>query len=124
MHRLFLNEGDVLILGTDSGEWVRGYPAASEFIKGDWMNWGDFKFSVDNAAIWSYGDVAWVASTGSVHFKRSDRPVRFSAILTRNGNNWIFRQAQFQWDDRDPSVADILQPATYLRLIRLALRRL
>jgi hypothetical protein len=124
MHRLFPNEGDVLILGTDSGEWIRGYPATSEFIKGDWMNWGDFKFSVDNAAIWSSGDVAWVATPGVVRFKGGDRPVRFTAILTRNESDWVFRQAQFQWDERNPVSADLLHPGTYLRLTRLALHRM
>jgi hypothetical protein len=124
MSRLIAKNDDVLILGTDAGEWARGYPAATEFIRADWQGWGDFRFAADDAIICSSGDVAWTTSIGVVHFKGSDRPLRFSAILTRNGSNWLFRELHFQWDERDPSSADILRPNTYLKLARLAFRRL
>ena len=39
MERLFSRD-DVLLIGTDTGEWARGYPAVSEFIRGDWRQWG------------------------------------------------------------------------------------
>ncbi len=124
MSRLFQKSDDILILGTDGGEWVRGYPAAAKFIRADWLGWGDFRFAVDDSIISGSGDVVWIASIGAVHFKGGARPVRFSAILTRDGSNWLFREASFQWDDRDPSPADILRPKTYLTLVRLAFRRL
>lgn len=124
MSRLFAKNDDVLILGTDAGEWVRGYPAAAEFIRADWQSWGDFRFAVDDSNIWSCGDVAWIASVGVVQFKGADRPLRFSAILTRDGSNWLFREVHFQWDDRDPSAVDILRPKTYFKLVSLAFRRI
>ena len=40
MHRLFPENDDILLLGTDADEWVRGYRAAAEFIKTDWLKWG------------------------------------------------------------------------------------
>jgi hypothetical protein len=122
MSRLFPKRDDVLVLGTDSGEWVRGYPAAAKFIRSDWLGWGDFRFDVDDSIIWSSGDVAWIASVGAVHSTGGDRPLRFSAVLTRDEDRWVFREVSFQWDDRDPSPAAILQPDTYLRLARLAYR--
>ena len=122
MSRLFPKNDDILLLGTDAGEWARGYPAVAEFIRADWLNWGDFRFAVDQSIIWSSGDVAWIASVGAVHGQGSDRPLRFSAILTRKGNNWLFRQVHFQWDDRDPSPADLLRPRTHLKLVGLVLR--
>ncbi len=124
MSRLFQKNNDVLILGADAGEWVRGYPAATSFIRKDWLGWGDFRFSVDDSLIWSSGDVAWVASVGAVHSKGGDRPLRFSAVLTRDGSNWFFKELSFQWDDRDPSPAVVLYPNTYIRLVRLASRRI
>lgn len=123
MNRLFAKNDDVLLLGTDAGEWARGYPAVAAFIKTDWLEWGDFRFAADDSIIWSSGDVAWIASVGAVRGHGSDRPVRFSAILTRNGNSWLFRQVHFQWDDRDASSGDLLHLSTHLRLARWVLQR-
>ena len=124
MYRLFPENDDILLLGTDAGEWVRGYRPVAEFIRTDWLKWGDFRFAVDDSIIWSSGDVAWIASVGVVHEQRSDRPLRFSAILTRNGNNWLFRQVHFQRDDRGPSPSDVLRASTYLELVRLVLQHI
>jgi hypothetical protein len=124
MRRLFSENDDILIMGTDAGEWVRGYGAAAHFIKEDWQYWGDFRFEVDDSVVWSDGDVAWIASAGVAHWQRADRPVRFSAILTRHGHNWLFRQVHFQWDDRDPRPADLLRLSTYPKLGRLVLKRI
>jgi len=121
--RLFPKDGEVLILGTEGGtaEWVRGYSSAAKFIARDWRAWGDFRFDVDHSLVWSCGDVAWVASVGSVRFNRSYRPVRLTAIMTRTGDHWVFRQLQFQWDESNPDTGDILRLHTYLRLAHLAL---
>jgi hypothetical protein len=125
MGRVFAKNGDVLIQGTDAGEWARGYPAATEFIREDWKDWGDFRFAADEAIIWSSGDVAWIASLGTVHFiDGSDRPLRISAILSRDGSNWLFREVHFQWDEHDPDSTDILRFKTYLRLAALLFRRM
>ena len=53
-----------------------------------------------------------------------NRPLRFTAILTRQGDRWIFRQIHFQWDDRDPGVLGLLRSATYGRLARVEFARL
>lgn len=121
MHHLFPEDGDILLLGTDAGEWVRGYPAVAEFIRTDWLKWGDFRFAVDDSIIWSSGDVAWIASVGVVHDQWSDRPVRFSATLMRSGPNWLFRELHFQWDDRDARASDLFRPSTHLRIARLVM---
>jgi SnoaL-like domain len=123
MNRLFAKDDDVLLLGTDSGEWARGYSAVAAFIKTDWREWGDFRFAVDDSLVWSSGDVAWIASVGTVREYGSDRPVRFSAILTRNGDGWLFKQVHFQWDDRDASSADLLHLDTHLKLAKWVLQR-
>jgi hypothetical protein len=122
MDHLFPANDDILLLGTDADEWVRGNRAVGEFIKSDWAKWGDFRFAADDSIVWSSGEVAWIASVGVVKGKLADRPLRFSAILTRQGGKWLFRQLQFQWDDRDPRPSDVFRASTYLRLVRLALR--
>lgn len=123
VHRLFPDNDEILLLGTDAGEWVRGHRAVEEFIGDDWAKWGDFRFAVDDTVVWSSGDVAWVASVGAVNEQGVDRPLRSSAILTRQGNDWLFRQVNFQWDDRTPRAGDLLHASTYLRLFSLVLHR-
>ncbi len=121
MNRLFAKNADILIQGTNAAEWARGYPAATEFIRKDWKDWGDFRFAADDSVVWSSGDVAWIATVGAVRSRKSDHPLRFSAILTRSGDRWVFRELHFQLDERDASSGDVLRPETYLRLARLAL---
>ena len=122
MSRLFPEDEDILLLGTDADEWVRGYRAVGQFIREDWLKWGDFRFDVDDSVVWSSGDVAWIASVGVLRAHRSERALRFSAILTRKGRNWLFRQVHFQWDDRDPRAADLLRLSTHLKLATSVLR--
>lgn len=126
MKNLFAQNGDVLIIGVQSGtsEWARGYTSAAQFIQKDWQKWGDLRFDVDDSVVWSSGDVAWVASVGSVRSKDSERPIRFTAVLTRAGDRWVFRQIQFQLDQTDPEKADILNPHMYLQLARIELRKI
>jgi hypothetical protein len=121
---LFPQDGDVLILGTDGGvrEWVRGAPDARRFIEQDWRLWGDLHFDVDHAIVWSSGTAAWVATIGVVRWQRSERPVRFTAVLTRENDRWVFRQMHFQWDDNEPAASDLLRPQTYLNFLSDALR--
>ncbi len=99
MRRIFAPDADVLILGTDGGEWVRGYPQAADFIKKDWQSWGDMNLDIEDSAVWSSKDVAWIATTGDVHLKGSSRALRLTALLVRSGDHWLFRQLQFQWDE-------------------------
>lgn len=114
--RLFPKDGDILILGMDSGEseWARGTAHAARFIERDWRQWGDFRFDVDHSMIWSSGNVAWAASLGTVRTGDSVEPVRFTAILTRDQAGWVFRQVHFQLDDGyAPSLSDLARPSTY-----------
>ena len=108
MDRLFEKNDDLLLLGTGASEWSRGFPAATEFVRRDWAYWGDFRFAADDAIVSSSGDVAWIATMGTVHYKKYDRPVRFSAVLTRHGGRWLFRQMQFQYEDGGAKAAGLL----------------
>lgn len=107
---IFPKDGDVLILGTDggAGEWVRGESNARQFIENDWRSWGDLRFDADQAIVWSSGDAAWLATIGSVHWEKRHRPLRFTAILTREDDRWVFRQMHFQWDDNQAALGGLL----------------
>jgi len=118
MNRLFVKDGDVLILGTGGGEWARGYAKAAELIRADWTVWGNLRFDVDDAVVWSSGDMAWIATVGEVRRKRGSRPIRLSGILVREGDRWLFRQLQYQWDDQDPLFSDLFKPHSDLRALQ------
>jgi SnoaL-like domain len=120
MHKLFLQGDDALVLGTDAGEWVRGYSAISNFVRNDWQSWGDVMLNVEGCVISSSGEVAWLATHGSVTFEGgSSRGIRFTATLVRDDEKrWVFRQVQFQWENHAylPSLRDLLRPSTIPRL--------
>ena len=119
----FPDSSEVLLLGTDSAEWLRGRNSVSRFIQSDWERWGEVRLAVDDAVIWSSGNVAWIATTGTVN-SPSPRPLRFSGVLIRHGESWLFRQVQFQWDESEASVSDLLRWKNLSRLLSWAIHYL
>jgi hypothetical protein len=110
MQQLFPKDRDILLLGTDSGEWIEGYQAAQDFIANDWRYWGDVRLDVNDAMVSSDDDVAWVTTIGTVGNGSSPpRAIRFAAVLTRSDGRWLFRHIQFQWDDRPERLADLIR---------------
>lgn len=110
MEQLFPKDRDILVLGTDSGEWIEGYQGARDFIANDWRYWGDVRLDIDDAMVSADNDVAWVTTIGTVGNGSSPpRAIRFAAVLTQNGGRWLFRHIQFQWDDRPERLADLIR---------------
>jgi hypothetical protein len=99
MGRLFPRDQDARIIGTDANEWKTGYDAIARFVRDDWRGWGDVHLAVDDAVISSFGNAAWLATTGRVTWQHSTRSIRFTAVLTHRDGRWLFRQIQFQWDE-------------------------
>jgi SnoaL-like domain len=121
MQGLFPRDEPVVLMGTDSNEWVGGYGAVSRFIRKDWLFWGDVRLEVEDSAISSHGDVAWLATTGRVGSGSSSRHIRFGAVLTRHKTGWMFRQVHFQWVDRGDSLSEPLSPRILLGFLRRTL---
>jgi hypothetical protein len=110
MEQLFPKDQDILVLGTDSGEWIEGYARVGDFIAGDWRGWGDVRLDVDNAMVSADNDVAWVTTMGTVGSgSLTTRAIRFAAVLTRSNGRWLFRHIQFQWDDRAETLAELIR---------------
>jgi hypothetical protein len=68
---LFVDEDDFEMIGTGAiepgdGEWCLGTEAACSLVKDDWEGWGDLALDVADARIHVVGDVAWLATTGTV----------------------------------------------------------
>lgn len=69
--KLFIDGDELEVIGTNAlepgrGEWCLGPQAVRELIAGDWEGWGDVVIDVDGANIHVRGDVAWLATTGTV----------------------------------------------------------
>ena len=107
MEALFSRNLDTRAIGTDFNEWATGYDSVAQFIRTDWRAWGNVQLDVDDAVVSSSGDVAWLATTGTVSFANSSRPIRFTAVLTMQDSRWLFREVHFQWDDRPVSLSDL-----------------
>jgi hypothetical protein len=123
MGRLFAHDKDVLIEGTDA-DWARGYDDAAQFILTDWKNWGDLRLDTGKTVVWSHEDVALLTTVGVVTTEKNERPLRFTAVLNRDGAGWRFRQISFQWDERTPESSDVFRLDTYQRLALLAIHRI
>jgi hypothetical protein len=118
MQGLFPEGEQVVVLGTNSSEWVDGYRSVSRFILSDWLHWGDLRLKVEDAVVSSQGDVAWMATVGQVGLGSSPLPVRFAAVLTRHERGWLFRQVQFQRVEHGASLSELLSPRILLGLFR------
>lgn len=147
---LFVNSPDVEVIGTNAlvpgeGEWCLGPEATCALVQGDWEGWGDLVLDLAGAHIHRLGDVAWMATTGTVMMdlepeetyqdyldyireqiaddkKLSPRervlevlrggtntlfeaergkkyiwPLRFTAVMVKQGDDWLFHQVQFSF---------------------------
>jgi hypothetical protein len=116
MEDLFSRGQDTRLIGTDADEWRNGYDSVAQFIGDDWREWGNLQLDVNDAAVSSAGDAAWLATTGKVIFHGSPRAIRFTAVLTRRNGRWVFRQIQFQWDERLMRFSDLFSKQAWPRL--------
>jgi hypothetical protein len=68
---LFVAEDDLEVIGTGAvepgdDEWCLGSDASCALVQNDWEGWGDLTIDVADARIHVLGDVAWLATTGTV----------------------------------------------------------
>lgn len=108
MRRCFDPRLSVLAMGTEPLEWVTGYAQVSRFIAHDWTNWGTVHLDLDDAEISTAGPTAWLATLGTVTFGGKARPIRFTAVLNDEGDRWVFRQMQYQWNERPLQPLEVL----------------
>ena len=69
--QLFISEDELEVIGTGAiepggDEWCLGPDAACRLVESDWEGWGDVALDVADARIHVLGDVAWLATTGTV----------------------------------------------------------
>ena len=81
VEELFVNGGDVSILGTATGELAFGIEEVKDLIKGDWEYWGAVTLDYENAYVSCEGDAAWISVKGSVAYSFEDTPERYERYV-------------------------------------------
>ena len=100
MERLFSDE-NTMVLGTMPNEILSDREGAARLVRSDWKAWGDCTFLMENAHISSAGDAAWVSTIGYVKLDLARflvLPLRLSAVMVRESEEWKFQFMQFQFD--------------------------
>ena len=69
--KLFVPGDELEVIGTGAvtpgeDEWCLGLESSCDLFTNDWEAWGDLKLDVEDAHVSSLGDVAWLATTGTV----------------------------------------------------------
>ncbi len=65
---LFVNDNDIFVLGTATGEIFLGFDEVNELIKDDWTYWGNLNIDCENAFISMYDNVAYFSTNGTVKY--------------------------------------------------------
>ena len=68
---LFATGNELEVIGTNAvdlggDEWCLGPEAVRELVANDWKYWGEVAIGVERARIQVRGEVAWIATTGTV----------------------------------------------------------
>ncbi len=106
----------MLLPGTESNEWVRGYYDVKKLIRRDWVDRDNLRLDLNDCQVSSADDLAWVATHGYLYSVDSKRQVRFSATLGRMNGEWKFRQLQFQYEDHHAALRDFVQLGHFAQL--------
>jgi hypothetical protein len=69
---LFVADASLEVVGTSAiaratDEWCVGPPMTRALIEADWQYWGDLRLDVAGATIHIQGEVAWLATTGTLN---------------------------------------------------------
>lgn len=83
---LFVADASLEVVGTSAvaratDEWCVGRPMVRALVEADWHSWGDLRLDVAGATIHVHGDVAWLATTGTLS-QTLPLKQRFSNITT------------------------------------------
>jgi ketosteroid isomerase-like protein len=94
---LFDDQADILLVGSDKGEVFKGR-AAMEGWLGSLFKSSGFSWQMDRVDISHHGETAWAFVEGRMNVSslttgklRFSAPYRFSAVLVKRGNRWVWR---------------------------------
>ena len=83
-NRLFAN--DIFILGTGSGEWIPGLPAAKKLVKNDWAYWLNLSLDTSRVNFQKAGNLYLFAipGTASIQFPNKQAAYGYGMSMVNN----------------------------------------
>jgi ketosteroid isomerase-like protein len=96
---LFINDPDLVAIGTGKDEWVRGYQELENGFKRDFSQADNIDVGFEKITISNAGKVSWVSSLMTMNAEVSGEEVllcgRLTLILEKIENNWLFTHLHF-----------------------------
>lgn len=92
MLNLFLEDPDIVAIGTGEDEWVHGFDELKEGLKRDITQSESIKVDFKNITVSSANNVAWTSSYMTMHAKVSGEEIILNGRLTA-----IFKKVEYKW---------------------------
>lgn len=96
---LFINDPDLVAIGTGKDEWVRGYQELENGFKRDFSQADNIDVGFEKITISNAGKVSWVSSLMTMNAEVSGEEVllcgRLTLILEKIENSWLFTHLHF-----------------------------
>ena len=92
----FSQQDGVLAIGTDPTEWWVGYDTIARVFREQMEETGGFRIEADTPMAWCNGSIGWLAGRPTLRLPDgTELPVRLTAILQREPNDWKIVQWHF-----------------------------
>lgn len=99
MMALFLDDPDIVAIGTGTDEWIDGCDELREGFKRDFAQADNIQVKFEKITIQSEGNVAWLSALMTMYALISGKEVllsgRLSMVLENKDNKWLFTHLHF-----------------------------
>ncbi len=99
MMDLFLDDPDIVAIGTGTDEWVQGPDELREGFKRDFAQADNIQVKFENVTIQSAGNVAWLSALMAMYAVISGKEAllsgRLSMVLENKEDKWLFTHLHF-----------------------------
>ena len=99
MMDLFLDDPDVVAIGTGTDEWIHGCDELREGFRRDFGQADNIQVKFEKITIQSANNVAWLSALMTMYATVSGKEVllsgRLSMVIERKQDKWLFTQLHF-----------------------------
>ncbi|MGB9980488.1 nuclear transport factor 2 family protein [Methanobacterium sp.] len=99
MMALFLEDPNIVAIGTGTDEWVHGYSELKKGFERDFAQADNIQVKFEKVTIQSANSAAWLSGLMTMYATVSGKEVllsgRLSMVLERIGDKWLFTHLHF-----------------------------
>jgi len=99
MMDLFLDDPDIVAIGTGTDEWVHGTDELKKGFKRDFAQADNIQIKFEKVTIQAADNVSWLSSLMTMYATVSGKEVllsgRLSMVLEKKENKWLFTHLHF-----------------------------